>query len=54
MLDRIPQLYKEAALVSYGIELSDLHVELILSGKMKYRDVIRELLCEPRVVRAVH
>jgi len=39
-------LVKQAALVSYGIELPDLYIDLILSNKMRFREAIRAFKCE--------
>jgi len=35
------ELVKQAALVSYGIELPDLYCDLVLAGKLRFREAAR-------------
>jgi len=54
-LKRIPELVREAALVAYGLELPDVYVLLIVSGRMSFRDAIREANCEtPEIEQVIH
>lgn len=46
LIDGLPELYRTAALVGYGVELSDLHIRLIMSRQMSFRDAVREAKCE--------
>jgi len=34
-------LVRQAALVSYGIELPDLYIDLILAGRMRFKEAAR-------------
>lgn len=54
LLDNIPELIRVAALVAHGVELSDLHVRLVTSGQLSFRDAVREAKCEPRLERVTH
>lgn len=53
LLTNIPELYRTAALVGWGVELGDLHIRLIMSRQMSLRDAVRECKCEYREAQRV-
>lgn len=44
--ERSKDLLKQAALVSYGIELPDTYCLMVLANKMSFKQAIKAFLCE--------